>query len=99
MSYEVEYLTLKRAGSKAVGLASDIEDLLTDMHMDDVEGAIPGGISGGVATSVSNDWKEASKTASEALKVYGDKLTETAVAYQKIEEANTQRASKFFGGL
>jgi len=66
VSYEVEYLTLKRAGSKAVGLAVDIEDLLTDMHMDDVEGAIPGGISGGVATSVSNDWKEASKTASSA---------------------------------
>lgn len=98
MDYEVNYATLERAGSKATGLANDIAEVLADMHMDDVEGAIPGGVSGGAATSVSNSWKETSSTVSKALQAYGTHLTDNAVAYRQIEDKNAEAATKFFGG-
>ncbi len=99
MDYEVEYSVLHRAGEKASGVATDIAGVLADMHMNDVAGAIPGGMSGGVATSVSNGWRDASDAAVKALEIYGENLTETAVAYRKVEEVNARAATTFFGGI
>ncbi len=99
MDYEVDYSVLDRAGTKAVGVAADIAGVLADMHMNDVAGAIPGSMSAGVATSVSNGWREGSESAVKTLESYGKNLTETAVAYRKIEEANSRAATSFFGGI
>lgn len=97
--YKVDYGALEQTADDAHALAADAPGATEGMRLNRVVAALPGSLSAGRAAKTDAEWVTSAEQLTTDLLGFATALDTTARNYRAAEDAATESATGFFGGL